>query len=101
MLSLAATCMIFIASAFFLEPAVDFFKQLETSLELKIPYFSTLLKILGIGLTTELSASVCSDAGNSAVGKTLQFLGSAAILYLSIPVYGAMMDILRQILGDL
>ena len=67
---------------------------------------------LGAETVTELSeygklllpvmtaALVCTDAGNGSLGKSLQFLASAVIIYLSIPVLNGLMDLLQQILGE-
>ena len=44
---------------------------------------------------------VCKDAGNESMGKSMQLLGSAAILYLSVPLFAALLELLQKILGEL
>ena len=48
-----------------------------------------------------MGSLICSDAGNSALGKTLQILGAVAVLWLSIPLINSLIALLEQILGDI
>ena len=59
-----------------------------------------LLKVFGIGMSGEIAASVCADAGNTSLVKGIRFLSNAAILYLSIPIFSSLMDLIRQILSE-
>ena len=60
-----------------------------------------LLKAVGIGLISEIAAVVCSDSGNAGLGKMIQLIGSVVILWLSIPVFQALLDLVQTILGEL
>jgi hypothetical protein len=44
---------------------------------------------------------VCADAGNASLGKVLQILASAVILWLSLPVFTALIELIQKILGEL
>lgn len=99
-LSLAVCTMITVAAAKLLEPVIDFFGRLEDLGNLNNQMLLALMKIFGVGMAGELSGSVCADAGNSSLARGLKFLTSAAILYLSIPVFSSLMDLFTQILGD-
>ena len=50
---------------------------------------------------TEIANLVCKDAGNESMGKSVQLLGTAVILYLSMPLFTALIDLLQKILGEL
>ena len=54
---------------------------------------------VGVALVAELSATVCSDAGNAALGKILQILGCAAVLSLSVPIFRTLMTMIREMIG--
>jgi stage III sporulation protein AD len=58
-----------------------------------------LLKVTGIAFTTEIAANVCTDAGNSALAKSLQMFSAAAILYCALPMFQALLDLVERILG--
>lgn len=56
---------------------------------------------MGVGVSTELIACICNDAGKASLGKSLQMLGTAVILSLSLPMIRALLTMVRQILGGL
>lgn len=85
----------------YLEPMLDFLRELESLGDLQGDMLGILLKAVGIGLVAEIAGMICSDAGNASLGKTLQMLGSAAILYLSIPIFNAFLKLIQEILGEL
>lgn len=60
-----------------------------------------LLKAVGIGLVSQIAGAVCTDAGNGALARQLQLLGNAAILYLSLPLFSGLLELLQEILGEL
>ena len=100
LVTIAASAMVPIAAARLLEPVISFLGELESLGNLSSDLLLTLIKVFGIGMTGEIAASVCNDAGNSSLGKGLRFLSNAAILYLSIPVFSSLTDLFLQILGD-
>ncbi len=100
-LTMAVCAMVVIAAFVYLEPVLDFLRELETVGDLQGDMMGTLLKALGIGLVAEIAGMVCSDAGNSSLGKTLHLLGCAAILYLSLPIFRTLLELIRQILGEI
>ena len=100
-LTMAVCAMVVIAAFVYLEPVLDFLRELQTVGDLQGDMMGTLLKALGIGLVAEIAGMVCSDAGNSSLGKTLHLLGCAAILYLSLPIFRTLLELIRQILGEI
>ena len=90
-----------IASIQTLLPVLDFLYELHTLVSMEDHFLKLLLKIAGIGLVAELVCLLCADAGNSSLGKTVHFLASSVILYLSIPILQGMLDLLQDVLGGL
>lgn len=84
-----------------LEPVLDYLWELRNLCELPDGLFSVLLKAVGIALTAELSATVCTDAGNASLGKMLQILGGATVLSLSLPLFRTLMTIIKEMIGGL
>ena len=85
----------------YLEPVLDFLRELEAIGDLQADMLGILLKAVGIGIVAEIAGMICCDAGNASLGKTVQLLGSAVILYLSIPVFSALLELIQTILGEL
>lgn len=100
-LAILVCCMAVIAAMSYLQPVLTFLQTLVHLGNLDNSMVSTLLKVTGIGILTEISCLICKDAGNESMGKSIQLLGAAVILYLSIPLFTALIDLVQRILGAL
>lgn len=100
-LGIAVCTMVGIIALEFLRPVIEFVSKLEQIGGLNHSLIQILLKVIGIGLISEIASLVCSDSGSSSLGKTLKILGSAVILWLSLPLYSMLIDLLQRILGGL
>jgi stage III sporulation protein AD len=69
--------------------------------KLNTDLLAVILKTVGIGLIGELAGLICSDAGNAALEKSIQILTTAVILWLSIPLFESLLDLVQAILGEL
>ncbi len=101
LLTIAACCMVAAAAVSYLKPVVALLTQLQDQANLDPEFLRILLKVVGIGLIAEIAALICSDAGNASLGKVLQVLASAVILWLSIPLLTELMSLVSGILGGL
>ncbi len=101
LLTVAVCCMVTVAAVSYFRPVMTFLEELQAIGDLNDGMIGTLLKILGIGILTEVCATVCSDAGNSSLAKALQLLGATAILWLSLPVFSALITLIQEIMGAL
>lgn len=81
-----------------LSPVISFIKRLEQIGELNIEIIDILLKCIGISIITEIAILICTDAGQTAMGKALQFLGIAVVLCLAIPVFSGLLDLVEDII---
>ena len=80
-----AVCVIAATIIFlYLEPVIHLLQELESLLQ----------------HGREVAAMVCCDSGNSTLGKTLQMLGTAAVLCMSIPIFQLLLTTVRDILGE-
>ena len=98
LLVMTVCCMVVMAAITYLTPVISFFEKLQTIGKLDTDMLRILLKAVGLGLTAEITALICEDAGNSALGKSLKILASAAILWLSVPLFTALIELLEEIL---
>ena len=60
-----------------------------------------LLKIVGIGLVSEIAEMICKDSGNASLARGMELLGSAVILSLSLPILETFLDLIQRILGEI
>ena len=100
LLSIAVCCMVVVAGFAYLTPVVDFIRQLHTSSGTNSEFLRILLKSVGIGIVAEIAGLICTDAGNAALGKTIQILAAAAILWLSLPLMNALLELVRKIMEE-
>jgi len=101
LLSLAGCCLVALVALSYLGPVLDFLEGLETLGNLDRTMIGSLLKIAGIGMITEIASLVCSDSGNGSLGKTVQLMGTAVILWLSVPLFTALVELIQRMLGEL
>ena len=101
LLSLAVCCGVMAAAAIYLQPVLDFLRRLEALGELERETLGTLLKVVGIGVASEMTAMICTDAGNSSMAGMVRFLSCTATLYVSLPIMETLMNLLQDILGVL
>ena len=85
----------------YLTPVGAFLKKLKELGDLQGEMLGILLKVLGIAIVTELTDTVCKDSGNASLGHGMVFLGTAVILWLSLPVFETLITMIQRILGEL
>ena len=100
-LSVGVCCVVLLIMFRFLEPVLELLNQLQTMGNLQPEWLSIMLKAVGIGLVVEIGMLICTDAGNAALGRVLQILGSIAVLWLSIPLMNGLIKLLEQILEEI
>jgi stage III sporulation protein AD len=100
LLGLAVCSMVLAAAAYYLEPVVELIHRLQELSGMNMEFLSVLLKSVGIGLLSEIAAMVCADAGETALGKAIGILATGAILWLSLPIMVALLDLVLKIVGE-
>ena len=100
LLSMAGCVLMGLLLLRFLEPVLGFLRQLQTLGDLNGDMLSILLKVVGVGLVSGIAAMICTDAGNGSLGKSLQILSTGVILWLSLPIFQKLIDLLSRILGE-
>ena len=100
LLSVAVCCMVAGAAMTYLEPVIVFFKKLQALGQIDTEMLTIILRAVGIGLLSEITCLICTDAGNAALGKTLQLLASAVILWMSVPLFNSLITLVEEVLGS-
>lgn len=100
-MGMVSLCIAACAAIAVLEPVLNYLVELRRVFNLPDELVDVLLKAVGIALTAELSAAVCTDAGSASLGKVLQILGGAVVLSLSIPMFRTLMTIIKEMSGGI
>ena len=101
LLSIGVCCMIAVAAVGYLDSVLAFFIRLQDRGGWNGELMQILIKSVGIGLVAEMASLICSDAGNSAMGKAVSMIGIAVILWLSLPLFSGLLDLIDLILGGI
>lgn len=85
----------------FLRPILSFVQRIQAMASLDREMLQSLVKITAVSVISEIAALICSDAGNGALGKSLQILSAAVILWLALPMLEALLSMAERILVNL
>ena len=96
LITIAASILIFIMALPMLRQAVHMVSFIGDMADGHTAYVGLALRVIGIAYMTELGASVCKDAGETAIATKIDMAGRLIILVMAMPI---MMDILRVITG--
>ena len=97
-LSIGVCAMVLIAATQFLRPVLDFFESLGQIAKFEDSYIRIIIKSVGIALIAQIAELICADSGNGALGKSIHIFATIGILWVSLPVYCAFLDLVQQIL---
>ena len=98
LLTVAVCCMVAAVAIGYLSPVVAFFEKLQTVGQLNSSLLQVVLKAVGIGILSEITGLICTDAGNAALGNSIQILACAVVLWMSIPLFTSLLELVEEIL---
>lgn len=98
-LAVAGCCVCGVLLCELASPVLDFLTQLAETAGIDDAMLSPLLKTVGIGLLTQFSADVCSDAGQNALAKIAQTGGTVLCICLSMPLLQAVLSLVQSMIG--
>lgn len=101
LLGLAVCGMVLGVAAAYLSPVVEFVRQLGQLSQLSSEWLTVVLKTVGIGIISQIAGLICTDSGNSALAKAVEILAAAAVLWLSIPLMTALLELVQRLAGGL
>ena len=99
--TLGVSILVMTAALHYLRPVLDFADTLIHMGGLNSTLVQILFKSAGICILSEISALICSDAGNNSLAKAIQMLAAAVVLWLSLPLFTMLVDALKNLLGGL
>ena len=91
--------MALICMSTYLAPLISLFTRLIALGNLPEELLQILFKVVGIGLISQISSTICIDAGNQSLAKVLQLITTAVVLWLCIPLLEQLLSLIENILG--
>lgn len=98
-LTVTACCVISILAVESLSDIVSFLWRICDLSGIQMPFMDMLLRITGVALVSELIGLIGIDSGNSSLGKTMDLLGTAVIMSMSVPLLESFFEIVQEILN--
>ncbi|HEY8498366.1 MAG TPA: SpoIIIAC/SpoIIIAD family protein [Limnochordales bacterium] len=81
-----------------LQEVVQLFGRLDRAAGGSGAYLGVVLRAMAIAYVAAFGAQICRDAGQHALGMTVELVGKVAILVTAIPVFVALLDALWRLL---
>ena len=99
-LILCVCCVLFAAGAAvsYLSPVIRFLQKLQGISGVNGVIFSPLIKTAAIGFLTQMTAGVCTDAGQQAMAKMTEFCGGLLALYTALPLAEQLLQVLEEMM---
>lgn len=91
-IGLVTTMIIFFNIITSLEVIINAIYTIQESINVDVAYIEVILKMLGITYVSELTASICKDAGYGSIGKQIELFAKVTILAFSMPVLLALLQ---------
>jgi len=77
---------------------VNVLQEIAKKANIQTIYMSTILKVVGISYIAEFGAQICKDAGSASTAAKIELASKVMILFLSIPILVAVLELLLRIL---
>ena len=101
LLSISVCVVILCVGISYLTPVFDYFDSLAAFFGLDKEMLGLLIKAAGVGLLGEVTALLCADAGNAAIGKAVQLASVMVVLWITLPLYQGLLELIQQIMEGL
>lgn len=76
-----------------------FLRNIYDSVPYGKTFFPIIFKVLAVAYITDLTAQLCRDAGESAVGGKVELAGKILIFYLALPILTAILELMGTLLA--
>lgn len=98
LLTLAAGIFILLPAMSVLEIVIDKVVYIANECRIDSGYISIILKVIAIAYICQFSSDMCKDAGQSALAGKIEFAARILILFQSLPIATALIDMAVSIL---
>ena len=95
-ITIASSVLIFLMVLPMLTEVIGVLSHVGTMLDGGMEYMALAFRVIGVAYMAELGASVCTDAGETAIAAKIDLGGRVIIMVLAMPV---VMDIVTTVLG--
>jgi len=98
LITITASVLIFLMVLPMLTEAVSVISHLGEMAGGHASYVALALRVVGVAYMTELGASVCTDAGETAIAAKIDLAGRVIILVMALPIVIDILQIITRLL---
>ncbi len=98
-IGIAAGILLFLAALGPLSGIIGFVENMAGRYGIDAGYIGVVLKVIGVAYIAEFAVQICKDAGENAVAGKVELGGKVLMLSLSLPVMGALLELVGSLLG--
>lgn len=98
LLSIVFSVVIFVFMMGKITAIINIIKELVNRAGINYFFLATVLKIMGVAYLGEFAASICSDAGEQAVARKVEFASKIIIAVLALPIIVAIIESLMDLM---
>ena len=98
LITITASVLIFLMVLPMLTQAVGIITRLGEMADAHTQYVGLALRVVGIAYMAELGASVCTDAGETAIAAKIDLAGRVIILVMALPIVIDILQIITRLL---
>lgn len=85
----------------FLSPVLDLIRSIQQIANLDLQMVSILMKAVAIGIVCEICSLICTESGCHSMARSVELIGTGAILWLSVPMLLSLLDLIQKIMEEL
>ncbi len=100
-LTICTCCCVCLFIASFLDPVMEFIHALQDIALVDTQSMGVVMKVVGVGIVAEVSSLICQDAGRSALGKVVQIGATVLILWVSLPLFSNLIELVSKMIGGI
>jgi len=78
---------------------VETINKVQSYISISQTYVEALIKMVGITYVSELTSSICKDAGYNSVSGQIEIFGKISILAVSMPIILSLMETIDKFIG--
>ena len=78
---------------------VETINKVQSYISISQTYIEALIKMVGITYISELTSSICKDAGYNSVSGQIEIFGKISILAVSMPIVLSLMETIDKFIG--
>lgn len=97
LLTVALSILVLTLAADALSAVVDFIERLSSAADLQSGVVGIVIKTVGIAILTKISADLCRDSGQAGVASAVELTGSAAALYIALPLMETVLKMVEEL----